>query len=440
MPSRALVIARGAELAEPPGTGDVEVLLRELVSGLELQPARPPARGRPPILAATCLWSGLLVCVLRGCSSQLALWRLLTQCGLWDLGRVQVSDQAIYHRLARAGTAPLTALFAQVNQLLAERLEPLLPQVMPTLAAFARDILVLDETTLDAVARRLPASDGTLPPARVLPGKLAGLFDVRRQTWRRLELIDEPQQNEKVAARAMLAGLLPGTLLLFDLGYFGFAWLDELTSRELWWVTRLRRKTSYVVTHIHAQHGETLDAIVWLGAYRADRAGHPVRLVQLRHGSQVRSYLTNVLDPAQLPLAEVVALYARRWDIEMAVQLVKQHLGLRLWWSCKPVVIQQQLWGVVLIAQILQALRLEIAARAGVEIFEVSLPLLVQYAPIFAGQGEDPVTVFVTRGREAGFIRPSRRIQPHAPDPPLAHAWSIGPFELWRTPRYAGKQ
>lgn len=440
MQASSVGIARGAELPESPGIGEVEGLVRELVSGLEMPPAPRPLRGRPPILPATALWSGLLVCVLRGWSSQLAIWRLLTQCGLWDLERVAVSDQAIYHRLARAGTAPLTTLFTQLTPLLAARLAPFLPQLVPPLAPFAADILVLDETTLDAVARRLPASDGTRPARRPLPGKLAGLFDVRRQSWRRLELLPDPHQNEKVAARSMLTDLAPGTLLLFDLGYYSYPWMDELSDRGLWWLTRLRRRTSYTIQHIHAAHGDTLDAIVWLGAHRSDRMARPVRLVQLRHGSQVHSYLTNVLDPERLPLAEVVALYARRWDIEMAVQLVKQHLGLRLWWSCKPVVVQQQLWGVLIIAQILQALRLEIAARAAVDIFEVSLPLLVRYAPIFAAQGQDPVAVFVEQGRAAAFIRPSRRIQPRAPDPPLAHAWSVGPGTLWRTPRYAGKQ
>ena len=33
--------------------------------------------GRPRVLPAMALWAGLLVCVLRGFGSQLAVWRLL---------------------------------------------------------------------------------------------------------------------------------------------------------------------------------------------------------------------------------------------------------------------------------------------------------------------------------------------------------------------------
>ena len=71
------------------------------------------------------------------------------------------------------------------------------------------------------------------------------------------------------------------------------------------------------------------------------------------------------MDPQQRSLREIAAVYARRWDIERAFQTSKQHLGRHLLWSAKPVVIQQQVWAVLIIAQIRQALRLEIAGRAG---------------------------------------------------------------------------
>lgn len=94
----------------------------------------------------------------------------------------------------------------------------------------------------------------------------------------------------------------------------------------------------------------------------------------------------------------------------------------------------------LIIAQILQALRLEIAARAGVDPFEVSLPLLVEYAPRFAYEGRDPIAIFVERGRDLGFIRPSRRTVIQAPTIPLDHLIPRPPdLLLIRTPRYANK-
>lgn len=419
--------------------GEIEAFVCQMVREIEPAASRPSGPGRPRVLPALGLWAGLLVCVLQGFASHRALWRLLSARGVWQLPRVPVSDQAVYHRLARDGTAPLERLFGHISTVLADRLAP---YAATGVAAFASAVYALDETTLDQVGRLMPALRAVpAGAAALLPGKLAGLFDVRRQQWQRVEHITDPQQNEKVAARGMVADLPPGCLVLADLGYFGFAWFDDLTAQGQWWVSRLRAKTSVTTIHTLYARGDTLDTIVWLGAHRADRARHAVRLVQFRHGGALYRYVTNVLDPTVLSLAEIARLYARRWDIELAFSLVKTHLGLHLLWGAKPVVVLQQVWAVLIIAQVLQALRLEIAGRAGVDPFEVSLPLLIEYLPFFAYRGLDPVAVVVEQGRALGFIRPASRIRHEAPVIPLADITPLPPEVLLeRTPRYAQRK
>ena len=473
----ARVAQSGKEPHDP--IGSIEEFLRQCVAEMEPAPAQP-GPGRPRILPALALWAGLLVCVLRGFGTQLAIWRLLSDRGLWFFPRFPVTDQAVYKRLQTAGTAPLERLFGQISTVLATRVRgavrifgrggalaegwlracegrsvvsdvSALSHLLATrvrgavsarLAPFAAEVVSLDESTLDAVARRLSTLRGV--PAgdrRRLPGKLAGVFDIRRPQWRRVRLHPHPHQNAKVGARALVAGLPARTLVVADLGYFGFAWFDWLTERGYYWVSRLRAKTSYTVLHVFYQRGEVFDGLVWLGAHRADRARQAVRLVTFRQGGTLRRYITNVRAPHTFPLRAVAEVYARRWDIEMAFALVKQHLKLRLLWSAKPVVIHQQLWATLIIAQVLQALRLEIAAKAGVDPFEVSIGLLVAYAPRYAYEGRDPVQVFVERGRALGFIRPSRRTRIHAP--PISSA-AIRPappdLELIRPARYAHRK
>ena len=198
------------------------------------------------------------------------------------------------------------------------------------LAPFAGDVVCIDESTLDSVSRTLP-SLRKIPEgdSRLLPGKLAGVFDVRRQQWRTVRVQPNPRQNEKVLARDLAAELSAGTLVLADLGYFGFAWFDWLTDRGCYWLSRLRGKTSYEVIHVPYQRGDVFDGLVWLGAHRADRAKHAVRLVTFKQGKTLRRYITNVLEPRTFPMASMAEVYARRWDIEMAMALVKQHLKLR---------------------------------------------------------------------------------------------------------------
>ena len=415
----------------------MQSLVADLVAP-DADPA-PGSAGRPRVLPALLLWTALLVCVLRRATSRLAIWRLLASHGLWDAPQIAVGDQAVYKRLDAAGTQPLQALFAQLTTLLQTRLTP---YADTTLAPFATTVVALDETTLDPVARLLPTQRPLRPgDVGLLPGKLSGVFDIRLQQWRHLAHQPAPTQNEKVAARSLLAQVPQGSLILADLGYFGFAWFDDLTDQGYHWVSRLREKTSYTVRHRFYDQDGVFDGLIWLGAYRADRAAHTVRLVQFRVGTRQYAYLSNVLDPQQLPLHEIARLYLRRWDIELAIKLVKRELGLHLIWGSKAVAVVQQMWAVLIIAQIVQALRVEIAGQAGVAVDNVSVALLVAYLPQFVARGQDGVAAFVAQGRTLGFIRTSTRIRNRAPvlDPALVVPAPPG-LVLMRAPRYAQRK
>jgi hypothetical protein len=75
----------------------------------------------------------------------------------------------------------------------------------------------------------------------------------------------------------------PGTLVLADLGYFGFRWFDELTEQGYSWISRVKGNTTVVVLHTYYEAGETFDRLVWLGA--CDTLGkYAVRQVQFRQG------------------------------------------------------------------------------------------------------------------------------------------------------------
>ena len=390
--------------------GYVERWMRRQQSQAASAPGDPKGPGRPCELPAAVLWSGLLLCVLHRARGVRDVWRALV-CQGYD-----ICDQAVYGRLDRGGTEPLQALFEQLSRMLAAWVQPLLDaQSWEPLAPFARAVLALDETTLDPLARKLPSLRHFKKGAVELwPGKLATLFDVRLQLWRRIDYLADAQQNCKVHARAMLKGLCKGTVLLFDLGFFGFEWLDELTARSLWYVCRLREKTSYTVVHTLYASDEVFDGLVWLGNHQA-KARYVARLVRVRVGCCTHEYLTNVLDPSVLSMGDLVRLYARRWDIELAFLLLKEYLQLHLWWQSKVTGILQQIWACLIIAQLVQAMRMEIACQAHVDPFEVSMPLVVRSMPTLVASGQDPIAVCVQRGRQLGFIRPSSRLQLQVP-------------------------
>jgi len=427
----------------PPAPLDrLEAELHDLL--LELPPApRPPGQpGAPPVLSAFLFWAGLLVCVLRGFSSQQSLWQLVCLKGLWNYARVPLTRQAIYARLARTPATPLLAWL--------ERLTPLLHQRFASLndvpyARFASEILALDHSILDAVLRKVKLfRDLPRGHPELLPGQLATLFDVRRQLFWKVEFWEEATRNEKQNLAHWLAFIPVGALLLFDLGFYAFHWFDALTAGGFFFISRQRDKISFVVHHwlYDGPAGAVYlkECVGYLGAYRADRAAHPVRLIEIFTPHGTFRYLTNVLDPRLLPAAHVVELYRRRWDIETAFKLLKSQFNLFLIWSGHLNVVLHQLFATLIIAQVVLALRNEVAQLAKAPLREVSLPLMIRWLPELARDPADPVATLARYGRSAGIIRPFRgksyllpRLHPEQYAVPLERPPP-------RKARYAGKQ
>lgn len=394
--------------------------LDELISQFAQRPSPCQSvlkRGRPARVSASLLSLALLWCVLHGWVSQWDLWRRIACFGVAGFAPVWVSDQAIYNRLARQGGAMMQHCAQQVSQWLWERMADL---EEADLAPFACQVLALDESVLDARKRWLPElRGGAAKDATLLAGRLSCLFDIRRQQWVRIDWLPNALTNCQVYATHLLDGLRVGTLLLFDLGYYNFAWFDGLTQRGLWWVARLRSNGSLSLEHVLCQRDGYLEALVFVGAYRADRCAYLVRLIRLRYRGVWYSYLTNVTDPMQLSGAQVVQLYARRWDIELGFRLLKEQLGLRWLWSAKPEVIAAQLWASVTLAQLLHSLQVQLARQAGVDPFDVSMELLWRYFPELAAhaqqRGQGLLEVAVQMGPAFGLIRPSSRTRWQVP-------------------------
>jgi hypothetical protein len=412
------------------------------VSSLEPVPAGKRGPGRPASFSLNHLWLALLIGILSQADGLRRVWRSMVMGPMGSFPMLTVTYEAVRSRLLAAGTASLQEFFvlisAHVQRVLScEQVSAL------SLASFAPQVVALDESTLDQL-KRLTDDLATVPDKdpHLQPGKLAGLFDLRLQQWVRLQFRADVPAGCNVGILELLSGLARGSLILADLGSFSFPWFDYLTEQGFFWISRLKERTSYTVQQIFYQDKDrgVLDALIWLGAYRADRAAYAVRLVQYQLAGKTYSYLTNVLDPAQLSMLEIAQLYARRWDIELAFLTLKREVGIALWWGAKQQIVLIQLWLALILAQILQALRLQIALQAGVEPFDVSMHLLVELLCTTSAQGTALVPTLVERGRFLGLIRPSRRKLIVTPARELEHICSS--FEGAPPPRrarYAGR-
>ncbi len=94
-------------------------------------------------------------------------------------------------------------------------------------------------------------------------GAIATCFDLCRQLFHTVTILilDNPRQNEWVAARTAVAALL-----LADLGYFGFRWFGDLTDAGRYWLARAHAKTSCEIIHPFYDQDDLLT--VWSGSAR----------------------------------------------------------------------------------------------------------------------------------------------------------------------------
>jgi hypothetical protein len=395
-------------------------------------------RGRPSELTLPHLCLALFVGVFTGATGFVDIWRWLVTEPLGSFSKLSITDDAVRKAVGRWGPQTFAHLYIHLCDALPQIK---ISQTTTGLATFATEIVALDESTLDAIhrhrkqVRHLGRSGNGL-----LAGKIAGLWDIRRQRWFRLQFRADVLAHCANDLQSLIQGLPTGSLILEDLGYFGFPWLDWLTDAGYWFISRLKEKTTYELVHTFIQD-ETqgyLDALIWLGAYRSDRAAHTVRLIQFRKGNRIFSYITNVLDPHVLPMHEIVQLYARRWDIELIFLLLKEHFVLHIWWSSKQDLMLCQLWIALILAHLLTRLRFQVAEAAYVSYFDVSVPVLMDLLRRLSPTSTPLISRLAHEGRFLKLIRPHSRLRPQVPHICIQDITPLPPdLLLLRNARYA---
>lgn len=281
------------------------------------------------------------------------------------------TKSAISQGRTRLGAAPLEALYRAVAAPVAQEGTP---------GAWYRGwrVMSLDATTLDvgdttANARAFgrPGSarganaTGAFPQVRLM-----GLLENGTHAICGAE-VGPYRTSEVLLAQAVVPRLTREMLCLADRGLLSFdLWrAATATGAALLWRAAARFTLPLLE---RCPDGSYRSELRWNSRCRSrDRTPIPVRVIEytLPGGTTAApSYrvVTNILEPARAPAAELAALYHERWEIETAFDELKTHLRgpRRVLRSKTPELVRQEAWGLLLAHFAIRALMHEAALGA----------------------------------------------------------------------------
>jgi hypothetical protein len=207
--------------------------------------------------------------------------RVVVQDGLLWVSPLQVSEQAIAKRLETLPASALAAVFTEVSARLQAQPPPQIPGLerwTDVCTRFSR-IAMVDGSTLEAIRKKtqlLQAQTGL-----VLAGRMMVMVEAftHRPLWQLYT--EDAAANDKRFAPEILAAVPLGGLLVFDLGFFSFLWFDDFTDQQKFFVTRLRQKTAYRITHVLAHRPYYRDELIEVGLPHSHPCRHPLRLLSV---------------------------------------------------------------------------------------------------------------------------------------------------------------
>jgi hypothetical protein len=161
--------------------------------------------------------------------------------------------------------------------------------------------------------------------------------------------------NEREEAKALVPHIPKGGILLFDRGYPSYDLIDYLIYHyQGYWVFRCPARSTFAAAEDFVRSGKTEAAITL-----ALPGGKPITLRAIRMESpdgELSVLLTNLPDEPRFAAAAVIALYLRRWAVELQYRDEKTSLDIETFHSQTENGIRQELFAILVMAVITRTL------------------------------------------------------------------------------------
>lgn len=345
--------------------------------------------------------------------------RCLEREGLLWTAPLPVSQQAVEQRLRSLPAELFQRVLDEVLPRLHERAAVRQPHLPPALAWATQHfgaVVAFDGSTLDALVRKVGLLRGSR--SLVLGGRMAALLDVVSRLPYQIWYEPDSTAHDQTFWPRIRAALQSGWLVLFDLGFVNYALFAALSAAGIFFVTRLKQNAAVTILVQERQTSTLREARIRLGR-GAPACSAELRLIEVRVGERWHRYVTNVLDPTQLPGGYVAGLYAERWRIEDAYNLVKRVLGLAYFWGGASNTVQMQVWATWVLYSVLLDLTGAVAAELALPLGALSAEMVFRglYHYTQAHQRDPTLEVvqyLATDAQGLGLIKRKRRKRPAA--------------------------
>lgn len=283
-----------------------------------------------------------------------------------------VTSAAVANARSRVGPEPVRELFDLVGQTWRQECEEANRWRGLSVCAADGTTLRIPDTPANAAVYGRPGSGrskAAYPQARVVAVLAVGsrlVADFVTGAW---------EQGEQSLARPLVGHLPDHSLLILDRGFVNYAMFAQIPAAGTDRHFLCRAKKNLQATRVRAVgRGDTLVELAVPAARRKEDPTLPativVRLLDYRlPGFRPARLLTSLLDPEAFPAQEVIALYHKRWEIELAYDELKTHTLERRETirSKQPDLVVQEICGLLLAYNLVRLMMARAAHAAGVE-------------------------------------------------------------------------
>jgi hypothetical protein len=173
-------------------------------------------------------------------------------------------------------------------------------------------------------------------------------------------VVTEGKRSEIKVARTLR--FEPGTILAIDRGYHDYEWFRELTTEEVYFVTRMKDKAVYEVQEeLQAPQNSNVVSDQIICFPRLAREGEEsvlFRRVEIwdREKQESIVFLSNLL---AFGATTIAAIYKDRWQVELFFKALKQTLKIKTFVGTSANAVRTQVWTALIAMLVLKYLQLK---------------------------------------------------------------------------------